>query len=41
MSSKDTHLIPSDLAFRSLFFDEMRLSCFVARLQSQQGHVRL
>ena len=41
MSSKDTHLIPSDLAFRSLVSDETRSCYFVARLQSQQGHVRL
>ena len=41
MSSKDTHLIPSDLAFRSLIFDETRSCCVVARLQSQEGHIRL
>ena len=30
MSSKDTHLIPSGLAFLSLVFDEMRSCCFIA-----------
>ena len=46
MSSKDTRLVPSDIAFRSLvLIDDMlylwNLCCFVARLQSQQSDIHV